>query len=74
MAMPTVWGTDVELFCAVNWLQTDICVLKDDKWHRSFHKGFNSKRGKNTLSLLNLYLENSCCHYEPIISVIPKSD
>ena len=24
MAMPTVWGTDVELFCAAIWLKTDI--------------------------------------------------
>ena len=46
MAMPTVWGTDVELFCAAIWLKTDIYVLKDDEWQRFSHKGFNSKRGR----------------------------
>ena len=31
MAMPTVWCTDVELFCAAIWLKTDKYVLKDDE-------------------------------------------
>ena len=68
----TVWATDVEIFSAAIWLETDIFTLINDSWNKFSHQGFNPKTGRNKPSPLGIYLENSHCHYEPIISVIQK--
>ena len=69
----SVWGGDVELFCAAIWLKIDVLVLKEEEWQKFSLMGFNPKRGKNISSSSNIYLENKYQHYEPIISVICKS-
>ena len=68
----TVWGTDVEIFSAAIWLETDIFILIDDTCNIFSHKGFHPKKGRNIPSKLGIYIENSCLHYEPIASVIRK--
>ena len=68
----TVWGGDVEIFSAAIWLETDIFTFIDDTWNKFSYKGFNPKKGRNIPSKFGIYIENSCLHYEPIVSVIRK--
>ena len=68
----TVWGGDVEIFSTAIWLETDIFTFIDDTWNKFSYKGFNPKKGRNIPSKFGIYIENSCFHYEPIVSVIRK--
>ena len=44
----TVWGSDVEIFSAAIWLETDIFIFIDNTWNKFSHKGLNQKGLKYT--------------------------
>ena len=39
----TVWGSDVEIFSAAIWLETDIFIFIDDTWNIFSHKATVSR-------------------------------
>ena len=51
----TVWGSDVEIFSAAIWLETDIFIFIDDIWNIFSHKGFRPKKGRNIPTKLGIY-------------------
>ena len=65
------WGTDMEIFLAVQILTTDIFVYRDSLqcWNKFSGYGFNNKKDVHRLTSKRIYLRLHHDHFQPVLKV-----